>query len=113
MSSDILGWIDLCGLWKKQRFSGDRGWAVWVGLNQHQLPLGMRKRGYFSMSICLLFLFLFSFYPSLLFYLLSVLPSPRTHLSIQHMSFQRQKQSFLFNQYGRAGSRYFEANMKG
>lgn len=82
------GWIDLCGLWKKQRFSCDRGWAVWEGLSQHQLPLGMRKRGYFSISICLLFpLFFFSVY------IFSLLPSfllPFKHLlSAQHMSFSK------------------------
>lgn len=106
------GWIDLCGLWKKQRFSCDRGWAVWEGLSQHQLPLGMRKRGYFSISICLLFpLFFFSVY------IFSLLPSfllPSNISCPRNIClFQRQKQSFLFNQKGIAGSRYFEENMKG
>lgn len=50
----------------------------------------MRKRGYFSISICLL-----SFPSLLLCYLLSFLPS-----LAHHTSFQRQKQSFLFNQKG-------------
>lgn len=106
--------LTFAGLWKKQRFSCDRGWAVWEGLSQHSLPLGTRKRGYFSISSCHLFFFFFQFFIFFILYLLSSLPSPLTHLlSIQHMSFQRQKQSFLFNQKGRAGSRYFEGNMKG
>lgn len=49
----------------------------------------------------------------ILCYLKFFLPSFTHPLSIQHMSFQSQKQSFLFNQKERAGSRYFEKNMKG
>lgn len=112
LSSGVHGWIDLCRLWKKQRFSCDRGWAVWEGLSQHQLPLGMRKRGYFSISICLLFplFFLFiSFHSFLPFFLLPSNVSCPCNICL----FQRKKQSFLFNHKGSAGSRYFEENMKG
>lgn len=76
----------------------------------------MTKIGYFSITICLLFHFLFRFHLFILSFVHFILPSftPQiSFISIQHMSFQRQKQSFLFNKKGRAGSRYFEGNMKG
>lgn len=107
--------LTLKGLWKKQRLSCDIGWAVWEGLSHHQFPLGGEKK-VTSPSFSIFSVFLFSFILSsfLLCYLSSFLPSPITQLlSTWHMSFQRQQQSFLFNQKERTGSHYFEENMKG
>lgn len=114
LSSGVHAWLDLCGLWKKQRFSCGRGWAVWEGLSQHKLPLGLKKSGYFSISVRLLLLFPVFVISLLLCYLLSFCPSPLKHLpSMQRMSFQREKHSFFFNQKGGAVSRCSEENMKG
>lgn len=96
LSSGVHGWIDLCRLWKKQRFNRDRGWAVWKEVSQHTED---EKRRLHFISIHLL---LFSIIPFLLAFLLSV----------WLVAFQRQKQSFLLIQKGRAGSCYFERNMK-
>lgn len=116
LSSGIYGWIDLCWLWKKQGFSCDRGWVVWEGLSQQQLPRGMRKRGYFPSAFVLFLFFVLEFLWVFSAFSASFSPSlflPSHIFSIQHMSFQRKKQSFLFNQKRRAESRYFEGNMKG
>lgn len=74
------------------------------------------KEAIFTSAFVLFLLICFLFLTVVLSFLAGFYLSyfPFTHLlSIQHMFFQRQKQSFLFNQKRRAGSRYFERNMKG
>lgn len=99
---------------------GSKGLSVkkggWEGLSQHQLPLEMWKKEVSFPSLLAAFSIFFSVLLSFCLFTLSFLATFlfSSHITSLYHKFllEWQKQPFLFNQKGSAGSCYFEGSMK-